>query len=70
MPMVQQWLEENATRTGQSEDEILAEALDLHVLNRIGIPREIGHVATFILSDEGEWITDEAINVDGGYTKM
>jgi len=69
-PMVQQWLEENAERAGVSEEEILADALDLHILDRMGQPREIGHVVTLLLSDEGDWITGEAFNVDGGYTKM
>lgn len=69
-PMVQQWLEENAERAGVSEDELLQDALDLHVLDRMGQPREIGHVATLLLSDEGDWITGEAFNIDGGYTKM
>ena len=69
-PMVQQWLEENAERAGVSEEEILQDALDLHILNRMGQPREIGHVATLLLSEEGDWITGEAFNVDGGYTKM
>jgi len=69
-PMVQQWLEENAERAGISEDEVLQDTLDQHVLNRMGQPREIGHVATLLLSDEGNWITGEAFNIDGGYTKM
>ena len=69
-PMVQKWLEQNAERTGMSEDEILQDALDLHVLHRMGKPREIGHVATLLLSEEGNWITGETFNVDGGYTKM
>lgn len=69
-PMVQQWLEENAERAGVSEEAILENALDLHILDRMGQPREIGHVATMLLSDEGDWITGEAFNIDGGYTKM
>jgi NAD(P)-dependent dehydrogenase (short-subunit alcohol dehydrogenase family) len=69
-PMVQQWLEENAERLEVNEDDLLQDALDLHILNRMGQPREIGHVATLLLSDEGDWITGEAFNIDGGYTKM
>lgn len=67
-PMVQSWLEEHAEQSGRSEEEILDDALDLHVLHRMGQPREIGNVATLLLSDEGDWITGEAINVDGGYS--
>lgn len=69
-PMVQQWLEENAARADATEAEFLQEALDLHILDRMGQPREIGHVVTMLLSAEGDWITGEAINVDGGYSKM
>lgn len=69
-PMVQQWLEENAAQTDRTEAEFLQDALDLHILDRMGQPREIGHVATLLLSAEGDWITGEAINLDGGYTKM
>jgi 3-oxoacyl-[acyl-carrier protein] reductase/meso-butanediol dehydrogenase/(S,S)-butanediol dehydrogenase/diacetyl reductase len=67
-PMVQQWLEENAARTGRTEEAVLGDALDLHTLDRMGQPEEIGDVAVLLLSAEGEWITGEAINVDGGYT--
>jgi NAD(P)-dependent dehydrogenase (short-subunit alcohol dehydrogenase family) len=67
-PMVQQWLEEHAADSGRSEEEVLADALESHTLHRMGRPEEIGHVAVLLLSDEGEWITGEAINVDGGYT--
>jgi NAD(P)-dependent dehydrogenase (short-subunit alcohol dehydrogenase family) len=69
-PMVQQWLEENAVQSDQTETEFLQDAIDLHALDRIGQPREIGHVATMLLSREGEWITGEAINVDGGFSVM
>ena len=67
-PMVQQWLEEHAAESGQSEDDILADALSAHTIERIGKPEEIGHMATLLLSDEGSWITGQAINVDAGYT--
>jgi NAD(P)-dependent dehydrogenase (short-subunit alcohol dehydrogenase family) len=69
-PMVQQWLEENAAESDLDESEFLEDALDLYIADRMGQPREIGHVTTMLLSDEGDWITGEAINVDGGYTKM
>lgn len=67
-PMVQQWLEEHAAGSDQTEEELLDEALSLHTIKRIGKPEEIGHVVTLLLSDEGSWITGQAINVDAGYT--
>jgi len=68
-PMVQQWLEERAEQYGKTEDELLAETVDEHVLDRIGQPEEVGHTAVLLLSEEGDWITGESIAVDGGYLK-
>lgn len=68
-PMVQQWLEERAEQYDKTEDELLAEAVDEHILDRIGQPEEVGHTAVMLLSEEGDWITGEAIAVDGGYLK-
>lgn len=67
-PMVDQWLEEHADREDTTPDAVLEDTIDQHTLNRIGRPEELGHVAVLLLSDEGEWITGEAINVDGGFT--
>lgn len=68
-PMVQQWLTERAEQHDASEDQLLAEALDDHVLDRIGQPEEVGHAVVLLLSEEGDWITGESIAVDGGYLK-
>jgi 3-oxoacyl-[acyl-carrier protein] reductase/meso-butanediol dehydrogenase/(S,S)-butanediol dehydrogenase/diacetyl reductase len=68
-PMVQQWLEERAEQYDTTEEELLAEAIDDHVLDRIGQPEEVGHVVAMLLSEEGDWITGESIAVDGGYLK-
>jgi 3-oxoacyl-[acyl-carrier protein] reductase len=35
-------------------------------LRRPGDGSEVGHMATFLCSDQGAWITGQAINVDGG----
>lgn len=67
-PMVQQWLEEHAADGDLREGEMLKDALSSHLIERIGQPEEIGNVVVLLLSDEGEWITAETINVDGGFT--
>lgn len=67
-PMVERWLEENAEREGTTPEEILAETVDMHVLDRIGRPEEVGHAVAFLLSEEAAWITGESVNVDGGFT--
>ncbi|MEY4965537.1 MAG: hypothetical protein RL274_1120 [Pseudomonadota bacterium] len=39
----------------------------LHPLGRMGEPEDIAHMALFLISDQGSWITGQAIAVDGGY---
>ncbi|MFC6825010.1 L-rhamnose 1-dehydrogenase [Halopelagius fulvigenes] len=68
-PMVEEWLAEHSDQSAKSPEEVLSEALDDHILDRIGQPEEVGHVAVLLLSEEGDWITGESIAVDGGYLK-
>jgi len=68
-PMVQQWLTERAEAMDRTEDELLAETVDEHILDRIGQPEEVGHMVVLLLSDEGNWITGESVAVDGGYLR-
>lgn len=44
-----------------------AKLVALHPLGRLGEPRDIAHMALFLISDEASWITGQAIAVDGGY---
>lgn len=39
----------------------------LHPLGRMGEPEEVAHMALFLMSDQAQWITGQAIAVDGGY---
>jgi NAD(P)-dependent dehydrogenase (short-subunit alcohol dehydrogenase family) len=39
-------------------------------LGRIGLPREIAHVAAFLASDDASYITGATLPVDGGWTAM
>ena len=39
----------------------------LHPLGRMGEPEEIAHMALFLMSDQAQWITGQAIAIDGGY---
>ena len=66
-PMVEAWLDEHAEQSEKTREEVLADALDDHVLDRMGRPEEVGHVVALLLSEEGEWMTGESIAVDGGY---
>ncbi|MBZ5593977.1 MAG: glucose 1-dehydrogenase [Acidobacteriia bacterium] len=40
----------------------------LHMLNRLGEPREVANAALFLASDEASFITSANLMVDGGYT--
>ena len=40
----------------------------LHMLNRLGDPREVANAALFLASDESSFITATHLMVDGGYT--
>jgi short-subunit dehydrogenase len=39
----------------------------LHPLGRMGEPEEVAHMALFLMSDQAQWITGQAIAIDGGY---
>jgi len=55
------------TRTGQSEADFLAEQAPLHLLNRVGTPREVAYAILFLASEEASFITATPLLVDGGY---
>jgi NAD(P)-dependent dehydrogenase (short-subunit alcohol dehydrogenase family) len=54
-------------QTGQSEAAFLAEHGPLHLLNRVGTPREVAYAILFLASDEASFITATPLLVDGGY---
>jgi len=54
-------------RTGQREADFLAEQAPLHLLGRVGTPREVAYAVLFLASDEASFITATPLLVDGGY---
>jgi NAD(P)-dependent dehydrogenase (short-subunit alcohol dehydrogenase family) len=55
-------------KTSLSEAEFVAKNAPLHLLNRIGQPREVAYAILFLASDEASFITATPLMVDGGYT--
>jgi NAD(P)-dependent dehydrogenase (short-subunit alcohol dehydrogenase family) len=55
-------------QTGETEEEFLAANAPLHLLNRVGTPREVAYAVLFLASDEASFITATPLIVDGGYT--
>jgi dihydroanticapsin dehydrogenase len=54
-------------KTGMPEAEFVAKNAPLHLLNRIGQPREVAYAILFLASDEASFITAASLMVDGGY---
>jgi NAD(P)-dependent dehydrogenase (short-subunit alcohol dehydrogenase family) len=54
-------------QTGMTEEQFIAENAPLHLLNRVGQPREVAYAILFLASDEASFITAASLMVDGGY---
>lgn len=65
-PMFRRWLEQQADRGESSPHDALERSREHGGLDRIGQPADIGHLAVFLLSDEGDWITSESFTIRGG----
>jgi len=61
---------EHMEKVGQTLEEFIAEQAPLHLLNRIGEPREVAWPILFLASDEASFITGTHLMVDGGYTAV
>jgi NAD(P)-dependent dehydrogenase (short-subunit alcohol dehydrogenase family) len=59
--------ERHMAQTGQTEEQFNAEYAPLHLLNRVGRPREVACAILFLASDEASFITATPLMVDGGY---
>lgn len=60
--------EKHMARAKISEEAFLASNAPLHLLNRVGQPREVAYAILFLASDEASFITATPLMVDGGYT--
>ncbi|MEE9301570.1 MAG: SDR family oxidoreductase [Alphaproteobacteria bacterium] len=55
-------------QASETEEKFLAKNAPLHLLNRVGTPREVAYAILFLASDEASFITATPLMVDGGYT--
>jgi NAD(P)-dependent dehydrogenase (short-subunit alcohol dehydrogenase family) len=53
-----------------STDERREASNKRHPLGRVGRPKDISNMATFLLSDQSEWITGQILHVDGGLSTL
>jgi 3-oxoacyl-[acyl-carrier protein] reductase len=54
--------------TGWMDAELRDGLLSHHPLGRLGTPRDIAAFTSFLLSDEGRWVSGQLLNADGGFS--
>lgn len=54
--------------TGWMGANVPAELAAMHPLGRLGEPRDIAGIVTFLVSPEGRWISGQLLQTDGGFS--
>ncbi|MDQ0644983.1 SDR family oxidoreductase [Microbacterium murale] len=54
--------------TGWMGEGFAAELVPAHPLGRIGRPADIAAFVSFLLSDEGRWVSGQLLHADGGFS--
>ncbi len=54
--------------TGWMNDEVRAALAPAHPLGRLGAPADIAAVVSFLVSDEGRWVSGQLLHTDGGFS--
>lgn len=54
--------------TGWMDDETREALARMQPLGRLGTPRDIAGVTSFLLSEEGRWISGQLLHADGGFS--
>jgi NAD(P)-dependent dehydrogenase (short-subunit alcohol dehydrogenase family) len=58
------------THETQTDPVLLARAVGMHPLGRLGEPEDVAGAAFYLASDDAAWVTGTALTVDGGYTSV
>jgi len=54
--------------TGWMDDETRTALTSHHALGRMGTPKDIAGITSFLLSEEGRWISGQLLHADGGFS--
>lgn len=54
--------------TGWMNDDTRTSLTPMHPLGRLGRPTDIAALTSFLVSDEGRWVSGQLINADGGFS--
>ncbi|WP_279070652.1 SDR family oxidoreductase [Microbacterium lacticum] len=54
--------------TGWMDEDTRAALTAHHPLGRLGLPTDIAAITSFLLSDEGRWISGQLLHADGGFS--
>ncbi len=54
--------------TGWMEEGVAADLVPAHPLGRIGSPADIAAFVSFLLSDEGRWVSGQLLHADGDFS--
>ena len=59
-------LNREAFQMSPDPEQVRQETIDIHLLERMARPEEIGELVAFVASDKGSFITGQPIRIDGG----
>ncbi len=59
-------LNRDAFQQSPDPEQVLQETIDIHLVKRMGQPKEIGEFVAFVASDKGSFITGQPLRIDGG----
>lgn len=59
-------LNREAFQQSPNPEKVRQETIDIHLVKRMGQPKEIGEFVAFVASDKGSFITGQPLRIDGG----